>query len=412
MEYYIVRDGEAVGPFSEEALAELAGRDELGPQTLVWTEGMTDWAEAGSVSELGRVLKGENPRAARSRENAPAQEATPESEEARVETGPDAASPESPSDADADSSSTEDLPLTQAADDEPPARRHDEDEEEAERARAARARRARQQESAAAAPRWMLPYARKPGTVPYRIDDGLREGWNAWKLHPIRALIAILLYVVVLVVVTAVPYVPQVTAPIDSAMGFARTDAPFDENAFPPSPVGQFRKAIAEAVYVAETSPATLILGIVATLLSYVLFAGLLTFHLRHVRGSRVSAFAVLSGFRRPLSVIVATILVSIIVAVGMVLFVLPGIWLAVKLMFVPMAIVDQKLGPIGGIKASWRATRALGWWQCFGIGLASVLFASLGLLAVFVGILVTGSIALAAIGAAYDTALANGRGR
>ncbi|MBL26253.1 MAG: hypothetical protein CMM50_01700 [Rhodospirillaceae bacterium] len=421
MEYYIVRDGEAVGPFSEDALAELAAGGELVPQTLVWTEGMTDWAEAGSVSELGRALKGEKP-ASPVRAPSRAEETADEIEKADDEAAsgaPDSSAADDPltDDSDAAAEGSEPVAEDQEVSVTAAGRADDGDDEadedeEAERARAARARRARQQDAAAATPRWILPYARKPGTVPYRIDDGLREGWNAWKLHPIRALLAILLYVLVVAAISVIPYIPQVTEPIDAALGASPQEMVFDESAFPQSPAGQFRKAIAEMVFAAQSSPAALILGVIVSLLSYVLVAGLVVFHLWHVRGGRVSAFAVLSGFRRPISVIVATILVWIVVVIGSVLFVLPGIWLMVKFMFVPMAIIDQKLGPIAGMKASWRATRALGWWQCFGILLASGLVAVLGILGVFVGFLVTLSIGMAALGAAYDTALANGRGR
>lgn len=54
---YIVRDGQRLGPFTEEQLV----LEQLTPDTLVWHEGMTDWQPAANVPEMARFLVSTTP---------------------------------------------------------------------------------------------------------------------------------------------------------------------------------------------------------------------------------------------------------------------------------------------------------------------------------------------------------------
>ena len=51
-QYYIIRNDQQAGPYTIEELSRLA----LTPETIVWTEGMADWAPAREVSELQELL--------------------------------------------------------------------------------------------------------------------------------------------------------------------------------------------------------------------------------------------------------------------------------------------------------------------------------------------------------------------
>ena len=53
MNYYIIVNGQQTGPFSVEQLSVTG----INPDTMVWTEGMPEWAPAWQVSELSSVLK-------------------------------------------------------------------------------------------------------------------------------------------------------------------------------------------------------------------------------------------------------------------------------------------------------------------------------------------------------------------
>ena len=51
-QYYLVKDGQRVGPLSLEELVQ----NGLTPDSLVWTDGMTDWAPANQLAELAPVF--------------------------------------------------------------------------------------------------------------------------------------------------------------------------------------------------------------------------------------------------------------------------------------------------------------------------------------------------------------------
>jgi TM2 domain-containing membrane protein YozV len=51
-EWYYSHDGQRLGPVSSEQLKELAAVGKLGPDDLVWKEGMDNWVAAGKVKKL------------------------------------------------------------------------------------------------------------------------------------------------------------------------------------------------------------------------------------------------------------------------------------------------------------------------------------------------------------------------
>jgi TM2 domain-containing membrane protein YozV len=51
-EWYYSHGGQRLGPVSSEQLKDLAAAGKLGPDDLVWKEGMDDWVPAGKVKKL------------------------------------------------------------------------------------------------------------------------------------------------------------------------------------------------------------------------------------------------------------------------------------------------------------------------------------------------------------------------
>lgn len=49
--YFYVKNGVSEGPFSAEELIKL-----INPDTLIWTEGMTEWTPAGEVAQIGEMF--------------------------------------------------------------------------------------------------------------------------------------------------------------------------------------------------------------------------------------------------------------------------------------------------------------------------------------------------------------------
>ena len=140
----------------------------------------------------------------------------------------------------------------------------------------------------------------------------------------------------------------------------------------------------------------SLVLGVLATL-------GAMTFALRahdDIAGVQIGDLWNPEVFWRFLGV---EILLAIIVFVGLLLLVVPGVIAAVGLGFSPYLVIDRAKGPIEALKESWRITKGHKW-QLFLLGLVIIGINILGLLALVVGLLVSIPVSWLAITHAYRT--------
>ncbi len=101
------------------------------------------------------------------------------------------------------------------------------------------------------------------------------------------------------------------------------------------------------------------------------------------------------------LNMLGATILQSIVVVVGLVLLVIPGIIAALMLMFTQLLVVDKKMTPIAALKESYRLTKGQ-LLQLFLFWLAIIVINIVGLIALVVGLLVTLPVSLIAAAHVY----------
>ncbi|HWK39229.1 MAG TPA: DUF975 family protein [Hyphomicrobium sp.] len=146
-------------------------------------------------------------------------------------------------------------------------------------------------------------------------------------------------------------------------------------------------------------------LDVVAFILSVVVavlvWTGLITFFLRahdNVEGVQLADLWNPAPFWRFLG---AHILTGIVVALGFLAFVVPGIILALGLAFVPYLVVERGLGPIEAMKESWRVTK--GYKGQMGLLLLALIgIIILGLLALGIGVFVAAPIAMLAMTHAY----------
>lgn len=100
---------------------------------------------------------------------------------------------------------------------------------------------------------------------------------------------------------------------------------------------------------------------------------------------------------------LVAHILTGLVVALGLIVFIVPGIILMMGLLFVPYLVVERGLGPIEAMQESWRITKG-NKWRLFLLFLALLGINLLGLLALIVGVLVAVPITMLAVVHAYRT--------
>lgn len=102
------------------------------------------------------------------------------------------------------------------------------------------------------------------------------------------------------------------------------------------------------------------------------------------------------------LNMLGATILQSIIVIVGLVLLIVPGIIAAILLSMTQLSVVDKKFNPIEALKESYRLTRPH-LWPLFLFMLVLVLLNLVGLIALVIGLLVTLPVSLIAVAHVYQ---------
>jgi uncharacterized membrane protein len=108
---------------------------------------------------------------------------------------------------------------------------------------------------------------------------------------------------------------------------------------------------------------------------------------LKAARSEKLDTKDLLAPFGNYFNAMLSNLLVMIVVGIGIVFLVIPGIYLACKLAFVPYIVVDRKLDAIEAFKESWRMTdgHAL---DIFLIGLLAVPISIAGLILLGVGLI------------------------
>ena len=107
------------------------------------------------------------------------------------------------------------------------------------------------------------------------------------------------------------------------------------------------------------------------------------------VHNVKAKSADVFVGFQMYIKYLAAYVLVYIIVVLGLILFIVPGIVFWIKLSMVPYLILDKQMKPIQAIKSSWKMTT----WFAGDILLLNILCGLInivGMLVVFVGLLWT----------------------
>ena len=93
--------------------------------------------------------------------------------------------------------------------------------------------------------------------------------------------------------------------------------------------------------------------------------------------------------YRLILNYFLGSLLCGLAVVAGFILFIIPGIYLGIKLQFFGYFIVDKKMGPVEALKASWAITKG-SFWNLFLFGLVCIGVNILGVMALGIGLLVT----------------------
>ncbi len=146
------------------------------------------------------------------------------------------------------------------------------------------------------------------------------------------------------------------------------------------------------------------ILGAIAGLfLSGVIYGGLYLYYLKFVRGESPDLGVIFSGFSGAfVPLMLGSLVSSLLTTLGLILLILPGIYLAIGYLFTFLLIQDRKLDFWCAMEVSRRVITAQ-WWRVFGLMIVAGFLACLGIIALFIGIFVTLPILFGAIVYAYE---------
>lgn len=178
--------------------------------------------------------------------------------------------------------------------------------------------------------------------------DAVRFGWKVARQH-------LGFFVIILIVVAVINWAPQVINLLPGA----------------------------------EAAPISLVVGLAFAAAQVITGMGLIRISLRFADSEQAEfadLFAPLPLFFRYL---IGTVLVGLIVFVGLLLLIVPGIVWGYKYLFTPYLIVDKGLGPRMALRQSAQMTAGVKW-GLVGFSLALLGLNLLGALALLVGLLLT----------------------
>jgi hypothetical protein len=126
--------------------------------------------------------------------------------------------------------------------------------------------------------------------------------------------------------------------------------------------------------------------GLYQVLVGGPIFYGSAYAWLKAVSGTKPQVDDLFVPFRRNyLACVLSQILLWIILVIGFILLIVPGIILAVRLSFVPFLVVDEGRGPVEAIMESWKRTAGYGL-TIFFTGLLGIVIVLVGLVLLIVG--------------------------
>jgi len=110
---------------------------------------------------------------------------------------------------------------------------------------------------------------------------------------------------------------------------------------------------------------------------------------LKAARGDKLEIKDMFAAFKNYWNAVLASLFVGVIIIIGLVLLIVPGIIFACKLAFTPYLVVDRKMAVMEAIEESWRMTGGHAW-KVFFIGLLAIPICIAGLLCFIVGIIIS----------------------
>ena len=148
------------------------------------------------------------------------------------------------------------------------------------------------------------------------------------------------------------------------------------------------------------------LVGLAAIFINPIVLGGVFHAYVRRMRGEAPTVGDAFSGFGPPfLHLGLAGLISTIFICVGLLLCVVPGIYLGVAYTFAIPLVIDKKLDFWTAMEVSRRVINRH-WWPMFGLLIVLFLLNVIGVLACFIGWIVTVPISIAAVMYAYEDLL------
>ncbi|NIB41660.1 hypothetical protein HBA55_18795 [Pseudomaricurvus alkylphenolicus] len=140
---------------------------------------------------------------------------------------------------------------------------------------------------------------------------------------------------------------------------------------------------------------------VVITLLTTPLTAGMLIIGIRRASNASIRSSSVFDYFGMILPLFICMILVYVMLMIGFLLLIIPGIYLSVAYMFAIPLVVEKNLGPWEAMEASRKAVTK-NWFTVFGIVFVTWLAVVISMIPLLIGLIWTLPWALIAFGTTY----------
>jgi len=136
--------------------------------------------------------------------------------------------------------------------------------------------------------------------------------------------------------------------------------------------------------------------------LAYVLYGGYVLVLIKHFRGSVIEFDDLFDIDRRWIYYAFLAIVKGLLVLLGFLCFIIPGIYLAIRWSFAEILVLDQGMRPVEALRASSKMTEGIRW-KLFALFIVVFFMNILGLLMLGVGVVVASLIATFAIIYIYE---------
>lgn len=160
--------------------------------------------------------------------------------------------------------------------------------------------------------------------------------------------------------------------------------------------------ALMSAAGEGEGGPLGMITDLVSSALSTLFTAGLMFMGVKRATGRRVIWKDVFSGFDFWGKILIAAILKMLLVVIGFMLLMLPGIYLMIGYLFTIPLIIDKQMSPWQAMETSRKAVHKV-WWKILGLYFVVGLICIISAIPFGIGLIWTMPLAVVLYGVVYN---------